>query len=123
MLEFVILFGIVVAVVVWNGYRRARDIHLLTTHGLPVTGSITAKKKRAGQGTRSRHIEYTWTVSGQTCKGRSFLNFEQYDKVNEGDPIALVYLAGNPKVAAPDFVVETSRKAAAEIAARQRNKT
>ena len=113
MFEFILLFGIVVAFLLWNGYRRARDVHRLTTLGLPVTGTITARKTRAGRHTRSRHIEYTWTLGGQTYKGRSFLSSDEYAALKEGEPIELIYLPGQARIAAPVFVVEASRRAAA----------
>ena len=59
-------------------------------------------------------------LGGQTYKGRSFLSSDEYAALKEGEPIELIYLPGQARTAAPVFVVEASRKAAAEIAARKR---
>lgn len=113
---FILLFSGVVAFTLWNGWHRAGQIHQLVKQGLPVTGVITRKRKRPGKA--QRYIEYAWTLSGQTHKGKSHLGLEEFSRWNEGDPIALRYLPGKAGVAAPEFVVEQARKAAAEIEAR-----
>jgi hypothetical protein len=106
-LFFVITAAAIVALSLWNGYRRAKQIQRLVREGLPVSGRITWRGNRRGKAGQ-RSIRYEYSVRGEKYTGRSALSRAQYSACAEGDAIALHYLPSEPRVAAPQFTVDQS---------------
>ncbi len=119
LLLFILAAGALIGLSLWNGYARARQVHELVQHGLPVTGTITRRWKRRGK-RRRPFVAYEYSVSGRSYRHSMALGQDEYEGFAEGQPIALRYLPDKPHISATEKIVGQSRQAALEIAARRK---
>lgn len=118
-LLFILAIGALVGLSLWNGYQRARQVHELSQRGLPVTGTITRRWKRRGK-RRRPFLQYDYSVAGQSYKHTMALSWDEYEGCAEGQPIALRYLPEKPGISASEKIVEQSRQAGIELAAKKK---
>jgi hypothetical protein len=103
---FVAAFGLVI----WRGYRRAKQIHELKAHGQQTHGTIVARRKfNTRSGTRWM-IVYEYNVDGRIRKHRSNVSREEWQSLAEGQLIALRYLPHRPSVVAPEAGIEKANE-------------
>ena len=117
-LAFIFAAAALFGLTLWNGYRRARQVYLLSHSGLPVTGKIVRRWKRGGKRRRA-YLRYEYSVGGNTYAHNRVVSQEVYAASAEGDPVALRYLPDQPSISATEQDVETSRQAAKDLAARE----
>jgi len=119
LLLFILAAGGLVGLSLWNGYQRAKQVYELSQRGLPVTGTITRRWKRMGK-RRRPFLRYDYSVAGQNYKHTMALSWEEYETYAEGQPIALRYLPDQPEISASEKIVEQSRQAGIELAAKKK---
>jgi hypothetical protein len=109
-LLFIVVFGALASFVLFNLYRRAKQIHQLLNEGVPAQGTLFAKRRITQKG-RARFIfSYEYEADGRQRKGRSVVSREVFDAHAEGQALAVRYLANKPSVSAPEFVLEKARQ-------------
>lgn len=109
-LLFIAFFGAAASIVLFNLYRRAKQIHELLKDGVPAQGTLSSKRRITQKG-RARFIfSYEYEADGRRRKGRSVVSHEVFDAHEEGQVLAVRYLATKPSVSAPEFVLEKARK-------------
>lgn len=118
-LLFILAVGGLVGLSLWNGYQRARQVYELSQRGLPVTGTITRRWKSWGK-RRRPFLRYNYSVAGQSYKHTIALSWDEYEAYAEGQPIALLYLPDKPQISASEKIVEQSRQAGIELAAKKK---
>lgn len=109
-LLFIVFFGAVASIVLFNLYQRAKHIHQLLSEGVPAQGTLSSKRRIAQKG-RSRFIlSYEYEADGRQRKGRSVVSREVFEAHTEGQTLAVRYLSGKPNVSAPELVLEKARQ-------------
>lgn len=109
-LLFILVFGAAASIVLFNLYRRAKQVHQLLNEGVPAQGTLTAKRRVTQKG-RSRYIfSYEYEADGRQRKGRSVVSGDVFDAHTEGQLLAVRYLASKPSVSAPEFVLDKARQ-------------
>lgn len=111
----VLLFPLaVVGVLIWRVVRRGYQMKDLVERGRPVTGEVVKKLRFRGSSTRgnNRFMRYRFPASdGQYYSHKIVIGIDDYNKLEPGDPIELVYLPDDPKVSARVEMVEMVREA------------
>jgi hypothetical protein len=118
-LLFILAAAALFGLSLWSGYRRAKQVYELSQHGLPVTGTITRRWKRQGK-VRRPFLSYSYSVAGQTYKHTMALSSDEYLTYAEGQLIELRYLPNKPEISATEKIVEQSRQAGIDLAAKKK---
>lgn len=110
----VLLFPLaVVGGLIWRVIRRGYQMKSLAERGLPVTGEVVKKLRFRGSSTRgnNRFMRYRFRAGdGQYYSHKIAIGIDDYNKLEPGDPIELVYLPDDPKVSARIEMVEMVRE-------------
>lgn len=105
-----------VAILVWRVVRRGYQMKDLVERGRPVTGEVVNKVKfRGSSSVRNRYLRYRFRAGdGKYYSHKIAVGAGDYNALEPGDPIDLVYLPDRPAVSATAQMVETVRAAMAE---------
>ncbi len=101
-----------VALGLWLGVRRGRQLLDLAKFGLPATAKIVARRSYARKSGRRFQIVYEYLAGASTRRSSSFLSESQFDATTEGGTLDVQYLPDRPNVSAPSFIIEQAVEAA-----------
>jgi hypothetical protein len=115
---FNILLPLLVVVLVFGGMiylaiSRTMQMKELTDQGVDTKGIVTEKKSlpRARSSNRYNKIAYTYQDrEGKSYAGATELDFSEFDQLQIGGPIEVVYSAKHPGMSAPRSYVDSARR-------------
>ena len=110
-----VIVGMVVFVVaaVFIAVQRGLQMRRLTHNGVPATATVERMWSHTGSTGMSRHrLRYTFRAGDGREYSRSIMiSSGQRESLKEGDTVAVIYLADNPKISALAELVEQARRA------------
>lgn len=104
-----VLFGIAFILIV---VRRGLELRRLVEGGVATRGTIEKKWKHTGSGGRStKRLRYKFMDNEGNTRSRAIIASQsEYDSLEEGDPVTVVYLPGKSGVNALETLVEQARQ-------------
>lgn len=109
-MEWLLLSLVFIAFVILTalrGSRKTSDVRGLLREGASVQGVVLSKQSLSGGSPTSRWLlVYEYTVEGRKRTGRSLVSDAQARSVAVGQPIALKYLPSNPRISAPELLID-----------------
>ena len=98
----------------WAIYSRGRELKMLMQDGVPVTGAVKRKLSfNSPKGGRRYYLWYEFRPdSGKTYGRKIAVDAADFDRYEDGDPIDLIYLPGNPSISAARTMVDAVRSSA-----------
>ncbi len=107
-----LLAFVAIAFTAWRGNQRAKQLQGLLQRGQPTMGVVTARHTFRGKTGVRRFILYEYEAAGQTYKGRSHVNRQTFERWAEGASMPVRYLPEDPRIAAPQFVIDEAQRIA-----------
>lgn len=107
--------GMVVILVaaVFMAIQRGLQLRRLVQNGVPGTGTVDRIRSFTGSTGVSRYqLRYTFRAGdGREYRRVIMISREERERLKEGDTVAVIYLADNPKISALAELVELARRA------------
>ena len=99
------------AYLVYRIVKRGNELKQIVADGIETTGTVT-KAMRFGASRPKLYLRYEYRDGGGALHTqKSNVNRDYFDAHPEGSPIAIVYSASRPDLAAPLELIEKAREA------------
>lgn len=108
----VVAFAAAVAYAIYRGTRRGTELRELAERGRPVAGRVSLLTQRMTKSGRRLQVTYEYQVDGRVYTGNALLTRAEHASLSQGGPVVIVYLPDKPQVAAPEFKMPASGRAA-----------
>lgn len=94
----------------WRGYVRARQLNRLVDHGLATPARVVRKLRFHVRASGPRYrVIYEYDTPNGTRTHSAFVSQERFDSLEVGQPLAVRFLREDPRIVAPEFVLDQMR--------------